>query len=435
MARNYQKREAKEYNLFRGFFQWLTCATFGIYYKVAFGLKVIGRENVPKKGFYIIASNHVSANDPFMIIHATKRHIAYMAKMELFEKGIMRFFLDWLGAFAVDRGKLSVSTVKTAHALKETGWPLGIFPQGTREHEGNFENINKGFATFAKTMKCPILPVAISGGSKDVRKPFRTKMIIKIGKPIDYSENIDETVKKWSNSVNNMIKEADEILNPKINYASRKASSFNILTRIYQLYSLFVIYIPFFWFPFYWIKIDRNKKLDKKKNYIVAPNHVSYMDVYIVNYAVGRRMAYMAKQELFNTTNHFRRWVTTNIIRLGAFAVNREKPSISTIKTVKEVFKAKYDLCIFPQGGIRKNKAIENINPGFIYFAKTNKVDILPVAIQGLEEYNWNPLKKQKVYIKVGEPISYELSDDEIIENWAKQISDATKYENYYAKN
>lgn len=433
MVRNYQKREAKEYNLFRGFFQWLTCSVFGIYYKLGFGLKVIGRENVPKNGFFIVASNHVSANDPFMVIHAIKRHTAYMAKMELFQKRIMSFFLDWLGAFAVDRGKLSVSTVKTAHALKSTNWALGIFPQGTREQEGNFETINKGFATFAKTMKCPILPVAITGGGKDVRKPFRMKMIIKIGKPIPYSNDIDEVSKKWFNCVNNMIKEANNEINPQINYASRKASSFNFLTRAYQLYSLFVVFMPFFWFPFYNMKITRNKKLPKR-NFIVAPNHISYMDVYVVNHAVGRRMAYMAKQELFNTSSQFRKWVTTNIIRLGAFAVNREKPSMSTIKTVKEVFKAKYNLCIFPQGGIRKNKKIENINEGFVYFAKANKIDILPVGISGLEKYNWNPFRKQKVFIKVGEPISYELDAKEIISQWSAQICDATGYENLYAK-
>lgn len=432
MKRDYQKREAREYNWFRAFFQWLTCSTFGLYYRVAFGLKVYGRENVPKKGFFIVASNHVSANDPFMVIHAVKRHIAYMAKMELFSKKIMSFFLDWLGAFAVDRGKLSLSTVKTAHALRETGWPLGIFPQGTRESEGNFETINKGFATFAKKMKCPILPVAISGGSKDVRKPFRTKMIIKIGKPIEPSDNVDELTKKWFDSVNKMIKEADEELNPKINYASRKASSFNILTRAYQLYSLFIVYMPIFWFPFYHIKIDRNKKLPKE-NFIVAPNHISFMDVYIINHAIGRQMAYMAKQELFNNTTPFRRWVTRNIVRLGAFAVNREKPSISTIKTVKEVFKAKYNLCIFPQGGIRKNKIIENINEGFVYFAKANKKDILPVSICGLEKYNWNPFKKQKVYIRVGNPISYTLDDKEIIKQWAKQVADGSGYQNSYA--
>ena len=92
----------------------------------------------------------------------------------------------------------------------------------------------------------------------------------------------------------------------------------------------------------------------------------------------------MAKQELFKTQTWLQRWVTRNVLRLGAFAVNREKVGISTIKSVKEVFKAKYSLCIFPQGGIRKNKTIEKINEGFIYFAKTNKVDILPIALRGL---------------------------------------------------
>ena len=85
MTRDYQKREPKEYNLFRGAFQWITAnLVYGLYYKVAYNLKVEGSENVPKKGLYIIASNHVSAIDPFLVIYAVKRNVAYMAKIELF---------------------------------------------------------------------------------------------------------------------------------------------------------------------------------------------------------------------------------------------------------------------------------------------------------------------------------------------------------------
>lgn len=202
MKRNYDKRSAKEYNLFRGIFQWITCTlVYGTYYKLAFNLKIEGRENVPKKGFLIVASNHTSAIDPFLIIHATQRHIAYMAKIELFEKKIARFFLDILGAFSVDRSKLSVSTVKTVLGLKQTDWCLGIFPQGTREKDGNMDNLNKGFASFAKTLKCDILPVAITGFSKDQRKLFKGKMKIKIGKPIPYNDNIEEMVALWSEKI------------------------------------------------------------------------------------------------------------------------------------------------------------------------------------------------------------------------------------------
>lgn len=202
MSRDYQKRSSKEYNFIRGFCQWIACnLIYGLYYKIAFGLKVEGRENVPKKGMLIIASNHVSAIDPFLVIHAVKRKVAYMAKVELFENRYARMFLNLLGAFAVDRNKLSVSTIKTVIGLKETNWCLGIFPQGTRERDGNMDNINKGFASFAKTLKCDILPVSITGVTKDQRKLFKSHMKIKVGKPIPYSNNIDEMIKKWSEAI------------------------------------------------------------------------------------------------------------------------------------------------------------------------------------------------------------------------------------------
>ncbi len=202
MKKNYQKRSSKEYNIFRGIFQWITCTiVYATYYKLVYNLKIEGRQNVPKKGFFIAASNHVSAIDPFLVIHALQRNIAYMAKVELFQNKAARFFLDLLGAFAVDRAKLSVSTIKTVIGLKQTNWVLGIFPQGTRDKDGHMETINKGFASFAKTLKCDILPVAITGMTKDERKVFRGKMKIKIGKPIPYNDNVDEMMKLWSEKI------------------------------------------------------------------------------------------------------------------------------------------------------------------------------------------------------------------------------------------
>lgn len=215
----------------------------------------------------------------------------------------------------------------------------------------------------------------------------------------------------------------------EMNFAKKKAKDFNILTRLYQYYALYILFLPIFGTLFYNFKFKRNKNLEKKP-YIVAPNHISYLDVFIVNEAMKKPLAYMAKQELFKTNSWGQQWVTRNVLRLGGFAVNRAKVSLSTIKTVKEVFKAKYNLCIFPQGGIRKNKTIESINPGFVYFAKTNKVDIVPVALCGLETYNWKPFKRQKVNINVGEPISYKLDEDEIVKNWCAQIASLTGYEN-----
>ena len=207
-------------------------------------------------------------------------------------------------------------------------------------------------------------------------------------------------------------------------YVRKCAKDFNFLTRLYQLYALRIIFIPFASL-FYKFKISGNRFALKNTPCIVASNHISYFDPFIVRWASRRNLAFMAKKELFDESNY----IAKNISRLGAFPVNREKLEVSTIKTVKEVFKAGWNLCIFPQGGIRKNKKIENINKGFVVISKMVNADILPVSISGLENYNWNIFKKAIVTVKVGEPISSSLSDDEIISCWRKQVADMSGYE------
>lgn len=196
------KREPKEYNLFRGIMQWITCrGVYGTYYRIACGLKITGKENVPKDKFFIVAANHVSAIDPFLVVDAVGRHIAYMAKQELFEKPVANFFLNLLGAFAVNREKLGVSTIKTALGIKQTNWVLGLFPQGTREADGNLDNITRGFAGLAKTLKCDILPVGITGATKEQRKPFESQITINIGEPIPYNDDTHKMVEIWKEKI------------------------------------------------------------------------------------------------------------------------------------------------------------------------------------------------------------------------------------------
>lgn len=209
----------------------------------------------------------------------------------------------------------------------------------------------------------------------------------------------------------------------KINYARKYTKDFNILTRLYQIYALYILYIPIFGL-FYKFKCIGNKKIEKKP-YIFAPNHISYCDPFLATMVTKRSFAYMAKKELYESSNY----IAKNISRLGAFSVNREKLEVSTIKTCKDVFKAKFNLCIFPQGGIRKNKKIEQVNKGFAVIAKMVKADIVPIGISGLEQYSWNIFKRPLVLMKMGTPISFEKSEDEILQEWREQISELTGYE------
>jgi len=114
--------------------------------------------------------------------------------------------MDWLGAFAVNRQKLSVSTIKTALTIKDTGWFLGLFPQGTRVRDDDTSNIAMGFVKIAKILKCDILPVGIIGTQKENRRKFGHKMEIRIGEPIPFNEDTDKMAQIWVEKIKELTK-------------------------------------------------------------------------------------------------------------------------------------------------------------------------------------------------------------------------------------
>ena len=201
-SNNHSLRDAKFYNRWRRFFLFLVTHIFYmIRFKLVYRLEVQGKENIPESNDFIIAANHLSTLDPPLVCGVMDKGVAYMAKKELFENLFLRWWLNWLGAFAVDREKLGVSTIKTVKNLKETGWVLGIFPQGTRQEPGEISHITKGFASLAKSTKCGILPVGIVGTDEVKRFPFTGKIIVRIGEVIPYSNDVEDMVDKWGKAI------------------------------------------------------------------------------------------------------------------------------------------------------------------------------------------------------------------------------------------
>ena len=206
MANKFSTRSAKNFNLWRRIFQYIACTiaikNYVTYVARKYRFKVEGLENFDKKKKYIVASNHVTGLDPFMLTSMLHITIAFMAKKQLFETFWSSVLMDWCGAFAVDRDKVDVSTIKTALSIKKTDWNLGLFPQGTRCNNGKIENVSKGFASIAKKMETDILPVGIV--IKDNPKSKKKDFIIKAGKPITYQNSVDNIIKDWANSVSNL---------------------------------------------------------------------------------------------------------------------------------------------------------------------------------------------------------------------------------------
>lgn len=191
----------------------------------------------------------------------------------------------------------------------------------------------------------------------------------------------------------------------------------------------------------YNLKVEGKENLPKTTRLIIAPNHVSYCDPPFVGVALWRHIAFMAKRELFHLDAKMpiksitgRKILFFLAHTLGAFEVNREDPEMKTFSTVDRIFNTHWSLGIFPEGGIRQDKKIRNIKRGFVYFAKKYQADIIPVGVCGFTWYA-TKLFEKNMTIKIGKPIPYTMEEDEIIREWARQISDMTGFENMLEKN
>lgn len=220
----------------------------------------------------------------------------------------------------------------------------------------------------------------------------------------------------------------------KRNFNRRYSKEYNWFRTIFYMSFLYIVVYGIYNI-FYDYKIIGRKnlppKMAKRGKYIYAANHVSQFDPPMVVMAAHCPIAFMAKKELFDDDCKIN-WL---VKRLGAFAVDRSKPEIATFKTVKDILKTSWSLGIFPQGGTRPYGKLEGIKKGFAEIAKFAKADIVPVAIAEWTGYLklW-PFKRQHVVIKIGKPISYKLSDEEIMYQWAQQISEMAEYENCVPK-
>ncbi len=200
--KNYTKRTASEYNIWRSIFQFIICKIFYmIRLKLVYRMEVYGLENIPSDNSYIVCPNHLSTLDPPMIAAILPRRVSFMAKKELFDIPFIRWWIDWLGTFAVNRESLGPSTIKTVMEIKKSKWVFGIFPQGTRGVPGIITGVSKGFAGLAKITECSVLPIGITGTQEAKHLPFTGKIVVKIGKPIPYDDNPDVVMEKWVEAI------------------------------------------------------------------------------------------------------------------------------------------------------------------------------------------------------------------------------------------
>jgi glycerol-3-phosphate dehydrogenase (NAD(P)+) len=142
------------------------------------------------KGGLIVASNHRSFLDPFVIGTSLpwRRPMCYVAKRELFEKRWQGWLLSRCGAFPIRRGESDEEAMTTARIVLERGGTVCIFPEGTRIRSGSLSTPKRGVGRLALQTGASVLPVAVCGTER-VRRGWRIyprKVRLRMGRPLTF---------------------------------------------------------------------------------------------------------------------------------------------------------------------------------------------------------------------------------------------------------
>jgi 1-acyl-sn-glycerol-3-phosphate acyltransferase len=180
-------------------FWWLMKYVFlGPLLRLLYRPKAIGLENIPDDGPVILAANHQSFLDDFLLpLVLKKRKATILAKADYFDHWYTRWFFKGAGCVPVRRegGSAGVAALRTAIDTLKEGKLVALFPEGTRSPDGRLYRGKTGVARIALEAQASVIPVAIVGTfelwpyNKKLPKPGSTE--IRFGKPLTFERHFE----------------------------------------------------------------------------------------------------------------------------------------------------------------------------------------------------------------------------------------------------
>ena len=180
-------------------FYWLLKWVFiGPLLRLVFRPRIEGAENVPLEGAAILASNHLSYADWLFMPLTLPRRVTFVAKAEYFTspgiKGwFQKKFFSGAGQVPIDRtsGDAAAGALTSAKRILNSGELFGIYPEGTRSHDGKLYRGKTGVARLALETGVQVIPIAVIG-TDAIAPPGKkfgslTRPLVRFGKPLDFS--------------------------------------------------------------------------------------------------------------------------------------------------------------------------------------------------------------------------------------------------------
>ena len=171
---------------------WIACWVCRVFCILFFRVRTYGRDNIPRKGPFIIVSNHQSFLDPIFCGGLIRRQVFFIARDTLFKNWFFGPLITSTNAIPVKIGEPDISSMRKLIEKLKRGWGVCLFPEGTRTHDGKITPFKPGLGLLSRRGNAPIIPVVIDGAFEcwpRHQKLFRPGRIrVTYGKPISVEQ-------------------------------------------------------------------------------------------------------------------------------------------------------------------------------------------------------------------------------------------------------
>ena len=133
-------------------------------------IDVMGEENIPSDGPFMLYSNHQGFADIPAICYALRNHcqMGFVSKDEWRKYKVLRDAIVYTRSIFLDRGnpRAAIKALSEVKELLDMGFNMAIFPEGTRSKGPEMGEFKPGSFKFAEKAKVPVLPVTLNGSYK-----------------------------------------------------------------------------------------------------------------------------------------------------------------------------------------------------------------------------------------------------------------------------
>jgi 1-acyl-sn-glycerol-3-phosphate acyltransferase len=165
----------------------LICTFFRILFRLLTRVKVLGRENLPTRGGFIAASNHLGLMEvPLVYCLLDREDVTGLVAKKHQKTALFRWLVNSLGGIWLNRDEVDTRALRAATDHLQRGGVLGIAPEGTRSPTGSLIHAKTGVAYLADRAGVPIVPIAVTGTWKAISQALllrRPRVTVRFGEP------------------------------------------------------------------------------------------------------------------------------------------------------------------------------------------------------------------------------------------------------------